>query len=149
MYDNYLKSVDFYLQIKEQKLLQHELENEEKRLNDMMENERRWKIKEEEQKDQEKLEKQQYFIRTLKNQIAENEEQRHLEFERKMEESRQINLETIAYQQSEITKMQEKQLENERIKRDFAKVNEQLKHFREMEKKENEIIDLRYIFFLY
>lgn len=120
-----------------------ELEEEEKRLNDMMENERRWAIKEEIKKEQDEAVKRQKFANSLIDQIKENEENRILEFERKQEESRLINLNNINWQQEEITKLRNKESENALIRQQLAEGNEQLKHFKAMEKQQNKVIDLR------
>lgn len=125
--------------------MERELLEEEKRLNDMMEDERRWAIKEETRKEREEAAKRLQFAKTLKEQIVENEEQRVLEFERRQEESRLINLSNIAWQQSEIEKLRERETENARVRREISEGNEQLKHFKAMEQEENRIIDLRYI----
>ncbi|XP_050460145.1 cilia- and flagella-associated protein 45-like [Cataglyphis hispanica] len=130
-------------QIAERKLIERELREEEKRLNDMMENERRWAIKEELQKEQEETAKRLQFAKILKEQIVENEEQRILEFEKKQEESRLINLNNIAWQQDEIVKLRDKEAENIKVRQELAEGNEQLKHFKAMEQEENKIIDLR------
>ncbi|XP_011876040.1 PREDICTED: cilia- and flagella-associated protein 45-like [Vollenhovia emeryi] len=130
-------------QIAEKKLMERELLEEEKRLNEMMEDERRWAIKEESRKEQEEAAKRLRFAKILKDQIVENEEQRILEFERKQEESRLINLNNIAWQQDEIEKLRSKEAENTRVRRELAEGNEQLKHFKAMEQEENRIIDLR------
>lgn len=120
-----------------------ELEEEEKRLNDMMENERRWAIKEEIKKEQDEAVKRQKFANSLIDQIKENEGNRILEFERKQEESRLINLNNINWQQEEITKLRNKESENALIRQQLAEGNEQLKHFKAMEKQQNKVIDLR------
>lgn len=130
-------------QIAEKKLIEQELEEEEERLNDMMENERRYAIKEEFRKEQEEAAKRQKFADSLMDQIKDNEEYRMLEFERKQEESRLINLSNIAWQQEQIAKLRNKESENARIRQDLATVNEQLKHLKAMEEQENKIIDLR------
>ncbi|CAL7950302.1 unnamed protein product [Xylocopa violacea] len=130
-------------QVEEKKLIECELQEEEKRLNDMMENKRRWAIKEEIKKEQEEAVKRQKFTNSLMNQIKENEENRILEFERKQEESRLINLSNIAWQQQEIAKLRNKELENARIRQQLTEGNEQLKHLKAMEEQENKIIDLR------
>ncbi|XP_072758896.1 uncharacterized protein [Anoplolepis gracilipes] len=130
-------------QISERKLIERELRDEETRLNDMMENERRWAIKEEMRKEQEETAKRMQFSKFLKEQIVENEEQRILEFERKQEESRLINLNNVAWQQDEIEKLRNKEAENIKVRQELAEGNEQLKHFKAMEQKENKIIDLR------
>lgn len=113
----------------------------------MIENERRWAIKEELRKEQEEAAKRLQFAKILKDQIVENEEQRILEFERKQEESRLINLNNIALQQSEIDKLRDKEAENARVRQELSEGNEQLKHFKAMEQEENRIIDLRYLIF--
>lgn len=124
-------------------MIEHELEEEEKRLNDMMENERRWAIREELKKEQEEAAKKQEFANSLKDQIRENEEYRMLEFERKQEESRLINLNNIAWQQDEISKLRNRESENSKIRQELAQGNEQLKHYKAMEEQENKIIDFR------
>lgn len=108
-----------------------------------MEKERRWAIKEELRKEQEEAAKRMQFAKTLKDQIVENEEQRILEFERKQEESRLINLKNIAWQQDEIEKLRNKEAENAKVRQELAEGNEQLKHFKAMEQEENRIIDLQ------
>lgn len=133
------------MQIAEKKLIERELLEEEKRLNDMMENERRWAIKEELRKEQEEAAERLRFAKTLKEQIVENEEQRILKFERKQEESRFINLNNIAWQQDEIEKLRNKEIENAKVRQELAEGNEQLKHFKAMEQEENRIIDLRFV----
>lgn len=131
------------MQIAEKKLIEQELLEEEKRLDNMMEDERRWAIKEESRKEQEEAAKRLRFAKILKEQIVENEEQRILTFERKQEESRLINLSNIAWQQDEIEKLRNKEAENARVRQELAEVNEQLKHFKAVEQEENKIIDLR------
>lgn len=123
--------------------MEQELGEEEERLNDMMENERRWAIKDELRKEQEEAVKKQTFANSLKGQIKENEEYRMLEFERKQEESRLINLNNIAWQQDEIAKLRNKESEHARLRQELAEGNEQLKHFKIMEEQEDKIIDLR------
>ncbi|XP_014607066.1 PREDICTED: cilia- and flagella-associated protein 45 [Polistes canadensis] len=131
------------MQMAEKKLIKQELAEEEKRLNDMMENERRWAIKEDLKKEEEEIYKKQVFAKILKDQITENEEQRILEFERKQEESQLINMNNITWQLAEMEKLHRKEAEGAKIRRDLAEVNEQLKHFKAMEEEENKIIDLR------
>lgn len=129
--------------------MEQELLDEEKRLNDMMEDERRWAIKEESRKEQKETAERLRFAKILKEQIVENEEQRILEFERKQEESRLINLNNIAWQQDEIEKLRNKETENARVRQELAEGNEQLEHFKAMEQEENRIIDLRCILELF
>lgn len=132
------------MQITEKKLIEQELLEEEKRLNDMMENERRWAIKEEVRKEQQDAAKRFEFAVILKKQIVENEEQRILAFERKQEESRLINLNNLVRQQEEIEKMRDKGAENAKVRQELTEVHEQLKHYKAIEQEEDKIIDLRY-----
>lgn len=133
-----------YLQITEKKLIEQELVEEQKRLNDMMENERRWAIKEELRKEQQEAAKRFQFAVILKKQIVENEEQRILAFERKQEESRLINLNNLARQQEEIEKIRDKEAANAKVRQELTEAHEQLKHFKAIEQEEDKIIDLRY-----
>jgi len=112
----------------------------------MMENERRWAIKEELRKEQESAAKRMQFANILKKQISENQEQRILQFERKQEESRLINLSNIAREQDEIEKMREKRTEDAKIRQEQTEEQEQLKFFKAMEQEEERIIDLRFFF---
>jgi len=111
-----------------------------------MENERRWAIKEELRKEQESAAKRMQFANILKKQISENQEQRILQFERKQEESRLINLSNIAREQDEIEKMREKRTEDAKIRQEQTEEQEQLKFFKAMEQEEERIIDLRFFF---
>lgn len=134
------------LQIAEKKLIEREFLEEEKRLNDLMENERRCAVKEELRKEQEEAARRLQFARTLKEQIMENEEQRILEFERKQEESRLISLNNVARQQDEIERMRGKEAESAKIRQELTEAHEQWKHFKAIEKEEEKIINLRYFF---
>lgn len=133
-----------FLQIAEKKLIEREFLEEEKRLNDTMENERRWAVKEELRKEQEEAARRTQFARTLKEQIVENEEQRILEFERKQEESRLIGLSNVARQQDEIERMRGKEAESAKIRQELTEAHEQLKYFKAIEKEEEKIMNLRY-----
>ena len=109
----------------------------------MMENERRLAIKEDAKKEEKEAVKKRQFAKSLKEQIIENEEQRAVEFERKQEEGRLISLSNIAWQENEIAKMQKKEAESAKIRKELASGNERLRHFKDMEREENRIMDLR------
>ncbi|XP_032683991.1 cilia- and flagella-associated protein 45 [Odontomachus brunneus] len=130
-------------QIAEKKLIEREILEEEKRLNNMMEDERRWAVKEELRKEQEDVAKRLQFAKFLKEQIEENEQQRILGLEKKQEESRLINLNNIAWQQDENEKQRKKEAENARVRQELTEVYEQMRHYKAMEQEENRIIDLR------
>lgn len=130
-------------QIAEKKLIEREILEEDKRLNDMMEDGRRWAVKEELRKEEEDVARRLRFSRFLKEQIEENEQQRILELERKQEESRFINLNSVARQQDEIERQRKKEAEIAKVRQELTEAYEQIKHFKAMEQEENRIIDLR------
>lgn len=130
-------------QIAEKKLIEREILEEDKRLNDMMEDERRWAVKEELRKEEEDVARKLQFSKILKEQIEENEQQRILELERKQEESRFINLNNVARQQDEIERQRKKEAEIAKVRQELTEAYEQIKHFKAMEQEENRIIDLR------
>lgn len=111
----------------------------------MMENERRWAVKEELRKEEEDMAKRLQFAKFLKEQIEENEAQQILESEKKQEESRFINLNNVAWQQDEIERQRKKEAENARVRQELTEAYEQMKHYKAMEQEENRIIDLRYL----
>lgn len=130
-------------QIAEKKLIEREILEEDKRLNDIMEDERRWAVKEELRKEEEDVARRLQFSKFLKEQIEENEQQRILELERKQEESRFINLNNVARQQDEIERQRKKEAEIAKMRQELTEAYEQIKHFKAMEQEENRIIDLR------
>lgn len=134
------------LKISEKKLIERELAEEEERLNQIAENDRRLGIQEEEKKEQEERRRRLKTAQALKEQIEEAETQRIIEFERKQEESRLINLSNIAWQQDEMLQQQMKEAEHAKMRKELAEGNDQLRHFKDMEREENRIIDLRYEF---
>lgn len=124
-------------------MIEKELSEEEKRLNEMMENERREKIEEEKKKEEELAAKRREFASRLKHQIIENEEQKIIEFERKQEEGKLINLSNIAWMDEEILKEKRRKEQGALIRKELAAENERLKKYKEMEREENRIIDMR------
>lgn len=135
--------------IAEKKLIEQELQEEEKRLSEMMENERRWAIKVEKLKEEQDLAKKQEFARVLRTQIVENEEKRILDFERKQEESKLQNMKNIVTEQEEIEKIKGKDVESTKVRHELAEANAMLQHFKLMQREENKMLDLRYIICLH
>ncbi|OXU26641.1 hypothetical protein TSAR_004702 [Trichomalopsis sarcophagae] len=132
-------------QIAEKKLLERQYAAEEQRINKLVEEERIRALRLEEEKERERASRQQNFAQVLKEQILENEEERLLEYERKREESRLLNLKILAQQEAELARMKEKEAEHEKARREFIESNEQLKHFKQMEKEESKIMDMRLV----
>jgi hypothetical protein len=137
--------VNKYDQIAEKKLLEHEDNAEEQRLNKLMEQERVSAIQAEELKERERTHNRKSFALFLKEQIKANEQERLLEYERKREESHLVNVNSIAQQEAALEKYKEKEAEQERARRDLFECNEQLKHFKAMEEEENRIMDIRFV----
>lgn len=126
-------------------MIERELAEEDDRLNKIAENERRLGILEEERKENEERKRRMKVAQALKEQIEEAETQRIIGFERKQEESRLINLSNIAWQQEEMIQQKFKEENNARMRKELAEGNEQLRHFKDMEREENRIIDLRFV----
>ena len=134
--------------MQEKKLLEREYEQEEKRLNELMERERINGLIEEEKKEKERIERSLNFAKILHEQIRMNEQERMLEYERKREESRLANLHAIAQQEAEMEKAKERETEMEKSRRELVECNERLKHFRNMEKEEERIMEMRFVIYL-
>ncbi|XP_044013899.1 cilia- and flagella-associated protein 45, partial [Aphidius gifuensis] len=130
-------------QVAEKKLIEKELIDEEKRLNDMMENERLLKIKDEEKKLNDELIRKKKFAILLRNQIIENEEKRFIEFEKKQEEGKLINKINEAWQNDETQKAINKKIERDKIRCQIAEENNKLIQFKEIEREEAKILDMR------
>lgn len=112
-----------------------------------MEQERLAGIEFEKQKEMERAAEMQKFSRILKEQIQANEEERQLEYIRKREESRLVNLNIIAQQEAELERIQKKEQEKLKARQEFIECNEKLKHFKAMEEAEARIMDQRSAFF--
>lgn len=124
-------------------MLERQYAEEEERINELMEQERLNAMREEEQREREHAERQQRFATVLKQQIQANEEERLIEYERKREESRLGNLNSIAQMEAELEKQKQREAEKVRARRELLECNEQLKHFKAMEKEEDRIMDIR------
>ncbi|XP_015115031.1 cilia- and flagella-associated protein 45 [Diachasma alloeum] len=131
------------LQVSEKKIIERELNEEEKRLNQMMEKERKQKLEEEARRDELEMARRRKYARLLRNQILENEEQKIIEFERKQEEGKLINLSNIAWQDEEIAKARRKEEEAARVRKQLISENEKLMRYKQMEREEQRILDLR------
>lgn len=109
----------------------------------MMENERKLKLKAEEKKLEDELIRKHKFAKLLRNQIIENEEQRIIEFERKQEEGRLINISNDLWHDDEMKKAQKKKELNDKIRKDIEIENDKLMKFKQIEREEARLIDLR------
>ena len=108
-----------------------------------MEQERLRGINEEKRKAEEKILKQEEYSKNLKDQLIMNEEERLLDLERRREETRLINLNSIVQQEAELERLKNRANESEKLKKELYECNERLKHFKAMEEEENRIMDIR------
>uniref|UniRef100_A0A1B6I1U4 Cilia- and flagella-associated protein 45 n=1 Tax=Homalodisca liturata TaxID=320908 RepID=A0A1B6I1U4_9HEMI len=130
-------------QVAEKKLIEKELSEEEKRMEDMMEQERQQALRQQErEKEQQKIRKQQY-VKTVLEQIQENELQREMQAERIEEESRLANEAAMQVQLDELKSMKQKMAEQAQQREEMNKINQQLHHFACLEKEENRLADLK------
>ncbi|XP_014223139.1 cilia- and flagella-associated protein 45 [Trichogramma pretiosum] len=130
-------------QVAEKEKLRREYEAAEKRLNDLMERQRLEALRQEDDKSKLRAEQSADFAKVLHEQIRRNEEERMLEYERKREESRLANLNALAQQELELERARQKEAEIERARKQLIEANEQLKHFKSMEKEEERVMDRR------
>ncbi|XP_033214217.1 cilia- and flagella-associated protein 45-like [Belonocnema kinseyi] len=132
-----------HAQIAEKEIVKQELLKESQHFDDMMENERRLSIKEEAEKEKAKALQRQKFAEALKKQIFENEQNKLMETWKKQEESRLINLNEIAWQNDEILRLKSQQTKTVQVRKSLSEINNQLKHFKYIEREENRIMDMR------
>ncbi|XP_054276376.1 cilia- and flagella-associated protein 45-like [Macrosteles quadrilineatus] len=130
-------------QVAEKKLIEKELAEEEKRLEEMMERERQEALRaQERQKELQKMKKQQY-VKTVLEQIQENELQREMQAERIEEESRLANEAAMQVQLDELKVLREKLAAQARQREEMNKINQQLHHYACLEKEEGRLADLK------
>lgn len=124
-------------------MLERQYAEEEERINELMEQERLNALRQEEQRELENAERQQRFAKVLKQQIQANEEERLIEYERKREESRLGNLNSIAQMEAELERQKEREAAKMHARRELLECNEQLKQLKAMKKEEDRIMDIR------
>lgn len=130
-------------QIKEKELIEKETEEEEQRLDMMMEQKRQVEIKAEQKKKQQMEVKSQRHVKEVMQQIKENEMLRLIEAERKEEESRNINRALIAMQRDEEAKLKKKREDQLKTQLELKKANDDLEHYKIVQKQEQRVADLR------
>lgn len=130
-------------QIIEKELIQKELEEEERRLDMMMEQQRQKAIRDEERKKEKKDENNQRYVKEVAQQIRENEVLRLMEAERKEEESRNINRALIAMQRDDDEKIRQRKLEQKRTRDELNRANAEIEQYKIVQKEEQRIAELR------
>ncbi|XP_043470107.1 cilia- and flagella-associated protein 45-like [Leptopilina heterotoma] len=130
-------------QIAEKEIINQELKMETQNINDMMENERRLAIKLEIEKKEEEYKMKRHYADALKTQITENDIKRQIEIQRKQEENSLNNYARIMNEKEEISKLKAQEVENAKIRKNLSDINNQLKHFKNVEKEESKIMEAR------
>ncbi|XP_074039768.1 cilia- and flagella-associated protein 45 [Leptinotarsa decemlineata] len=130
-------------QIAEKKLIEKQLQEENKRLDMMMEQQRQKLIQIEAQKRELDDKKKQRYVVEVKQQIKENEIGQLLEAEKIEEESRMLNKALIALQKDEEEKMQKKKETQMKMREEFRRANDEAKHYKTLREEEQRISDMR------
>ncbi|GJQ82707.1 hypothetical protein Trydic_g19718 [Trypoxylus dichotomus] len=130
-------------QIKEKELIKKELEDEEQRLDTMMEQSRQKAIKTEEEKQEREINKTKRYVNQIMQQIKENNLQKLMEAERVEEESRMIKKAHLQIQKEDAEKAQRRAEEQKRMQEDMRLTNENVERYRRVRQEEEKIADLR------
>lgn len=130
-------------QILEKELIHKELQEEDQRLDMMMEQVRQRAIKDEEERKHKKEKRNKRHVKEVSQQIYENEVQRLVEAERKEEESRNINKALIAMQREDAEKLKQKRLEQKQTRDELNQANAENEHYKLVQNEEQRIADLR------
>lgn len=130
-------------QIAEKKIIAKELEDEERRLDLMMEQERQRAMQEEKEKQKEIELRNRQFVGQVKEQLKVNEIHALIDREKREEEARTSNKLLIAFQKAQLEEIQEKKKKQEQTREDLRKANESATKFKQMKEEEERMIDLR------
>ncbi|KAK5641337.1 hypothetical protein RI129_009884 [Pyrocoelia pectoralis] len=130
-------------QILEKEFMQKELNEEDRRLDDMMEQERQKALKAEEERKKKRHEINKRHVASLSQQIRENEVQRMIGMENKAEESRRINKATIAMQREAAENLRQKKLQQLNVRQELRLANDNIAQFKILQKEEERIATLR------
>ncbi|KAK6641169.1 hypothetical protein RUM44_012878 [Polyplax serrata] len=130
-------------QLAEHKLIQRELKEEEKRVEQMMGDERARQLMEEKKKMEEERARKARYVMELNEQMEEIEARRLLNAELQLEERRKTNEAMFAVMLEELESIRKKEEEKQKT-RDFLNLsNEQIKKAKALEKEEERLADLK------
>ncbi|XP_045467627.1 cilia- and flagella-associated protein 45-like [Harmonia axyridis] len=130
-------------QIMEKELIKKQLQQEERRLDDMMEQARQRALREDEKKAELEEHKNKRYGREIKQQIKDNEVEKLLEAEKIEEESRLLNRALIAMRKEEEEKVKEHKEHQKRVREELHQANLDLERYKLVQKEEQRIADLR------
>ncbi|RZF40903.1 hypothetical protein LSTR_LSTR015059 [Laodelphax striatellus] len=130
-------------QVAEKALIKRELEEEDKRLEEMMEQERLKALREQARKQERETVNKHIYTTSLMAQVKENELHREIAAEAIEEEARLANEAAMQVQLDELQAAKEKEAERERMRHEMNAVNEQLRRLAAIEREENRLADLK------
>ncbi|CAH2000883.1 unnamed protein product [Acanthoscelides obtectus] len=130
-------------QIEEKELIARQLREEEMRLDMMMEQRRQKLMSIEEKKREEEEKKKKQYVSEVTRQIKENEIGRLLEAEKIEEESKMLNRALIALQKEEEEKQKRRYEAQQKIRKEFAKADAEVQHYKKLREEENKIAAMR------
>ncbi|XP_023952374.2 cilia- and flagella-associated protein 45-like [Bicyclus anynana] len=130
-------------QISEKELLKKEFDEEEKRLDAVMEENRRAAVERAEAEEERRHQLRLQNLSALKEQIQAHETAKIMEAERIEEESIRVNQANIAMQVDEAQKLKEKQNRQAKLKEMLDQGNAELLYYKQLQNEEERIMDLR------
>ena len=131
------------------KYSRREREAEEKRLDEMMEERRRWEIKEEmKRKDEERAKKEKY-LKGLLDQMEENKLNNVMFREKILEEARFMDETIVQMQLEDLDKNKEKENQKNLFRKQQQAINDQMKRQKEARSEQEQLLEMRVVKNLY
>lgn len=130
-------------QLAEHKLIQRELKEEEKRIEQMMEDEKARQLIEEKKKMEELRGKKNRYVMELNEQMEENEARRLLNAELLLEERKRTNEAMFAVMLEELENVKKREEEKRKTREALNLANSQLRKAKSLEKEEERLADLK------
>ncbi|XP_063237112.1 cilia- and flagella-associated protein 45-like [Bacillus rossius redtenbacheri] len=130
-------------QIAEKKLIRDELEREERRLDDMMEQERQRALREQRGRGESDEQRRKLYVQNILEQINEHELERLQQADRIREEAWLANKAQGLMMQQELEEQARKAEQQRKVREELRQINEQLQHFRQLEEEEERIEELK------
>ncbi|XP_076591735.1 cilia- and flagella-associated protein 45 [Chaetodon auriga] len=130
-------------QIQEKKQIQGELLDEEKRLDDMMEVERRKALETEEQIDELRKDQRIRWMQQINNQIQERLEDQKMQEQMKEYESQQIRENQEKMNMEDLKALEMKRIEQQHLQEEIMKINAETTQAKEQRREEEKLADMR------
>uniref|UniRef100_A0A0K8SH22 Cilia- and flagella-associated protein 45 n=1 Tax=Lygus hesperus TaxID=30085 RepID=A0A0K8SH22_LYGHE len=130
-------------QVAEKQTIMKELMEEEKRLDEMMELERKKAVARDKMEQLRDEERKKAYRKAITEQVRSNELEREVEAERVVEESKILNEAAMQARIDELRSIQKKEAERQRMCEEMTRINKQMLEQIELERKEAKLADLR------